>query len=274
MTFAQNEFATRLCVVTGGASGIGAALCKAFAAAGAQVVILDLDQAKAEALAETLPRAKAIPCNVGVAEQVNEAFGAIAADHGAVDVLVNNAGIIGGPEYKRVLDQRARNIEAQARGKAGQPLNATAHMTDSQWNLMLNTHLGGTFYCTRAALPAMQERRCGAIINMSSIIGLSGGGGIPHYAAAKAGIIGFTRAVAQEVAPLGIRVNAVAPGFIDTGLRDDLPADIARSQVNAIPMGRLGQPDEIAQTVLYLASDRASYITGQVLSPNGGYLSH
>jgi len=272
---AAGEFAGLACVVTGGAAGIGEAVCRAFAAAGARVAVLDIDAARAQALAAQLPGgALGLACDVADSATVNAAMGRVDEAFGRIDVLVNNAGIIGGPEYLRNLQRRVGQLdELQREGAVVTPLNAVVDMTDAQWRAMLSVHLDGTFFCTRAVLPGMQARRAGAIVNMSSVIGLDGGAGVPHYAAAKAGIIGFTRACAQEVAALGIRVNAVAPGFIDTAMRAQLPEPIAAGHLRATPMGRLGSPAEIAQAVLFLASPRASFITGQVLSANGGLMS-
>ncbi|MBN9409898.1 MAG: SDR family oxidoreductase [Burkholderiales bacterium] len=268
------EFDGQVCAVTGGAAGIGEAMCRAFAGAGARVAVLDIDLERAQSLAAALPHAHAFGCDVADTHSVGTAFAGVLAHMGRIDVLVNNAGIIGGDEYRRNLDRRVAQMQQlQATGSISQPLNATAELTDAQWRAMLSTHLDGTFHCTRAVLPGMQARRSGAIVNMSSVVGLDGGGGVPHYAAAKAGIIGFTRAVAQEVAPLGIRVNAVAPGFIDTAMRSQLPPEIAAGHVRATPLGRLGTAAEIAEAVLFLAGPRASFICGQVLSANGGYLS-
>ncbi|WP_439519792.1 SDR family oxidoreductase [Hydrogenophaga sp.] len=269
----SHAFAGRCCVVTGAGGGIGEAVSRALAAQGARVALLDVDLARARAVAQTLPHARAYACDVADSTVVQGAMDAVASDLGAIDVLVNNAGIIGGAEYARNLASRAAQLdELQQAGAISTPTNATASMTDAQWRAMLSTHLDGTFYCTRAVLSGMQARRTGAIVNMSSIMGLSGGNGVPHYAAAKAGIIAFTRAVAQEVAPFGIRVNAVAPGFIDTAMRSQLPPAIAAGHVRATPMGRLGTAAEIADAVLYLCSPGASFVTGQVLGVNGGYL--
>jgi 3-oxoacyl-[acyl-carrier protein] reductase len=269
----SDAFGGRCCVVTGAGGGIGEAVSRAFAAQGARVALLDVDLARASAVAHSLPNARAFACDVADSAAVQRAMEAAAKALGPIDVLVNNAGIIGGAEYARNLASRAAQLdELQQGGAISTPTDATASMTDAQWRAMLSTHLDGTFYCTRAVLADMQARRSGAIVNMSSIMGLSGGNGVPHYAAAKAGIIAFTRAVAQEVAPFGIRVNAVAPGFIDTAMRSQLPPAIAAGHVRATPMGRLGTAAEIADAVLYLCGPGASFITGQVLGVNGGYL--
>lgn len=269
----SSEFAGQVCIVTGGSGGIGRSVCEAFAGEGARVVVLDLDIQNAGVVARAVG-GKAYACDVTNSAQVRDTIDQVAQLYGRIDVLVNNAGIVGGEEYRGNLDKRVQQLkELSSSGSIRTPLNATSELTDDQWRRMISTNLDGTFFCTRAVLPHMQEKGSGSIINLSSVIGLDGGNGVPHYAAAKAGINGFTRAVAQEVAPLGIRVNAVAPGFIDTAMRDALPEAIAQGHVKATPLGRLGTPAEIADTILYLASKRASFIVGQILSPNGGYMS-
>lgn len=269
-----DSFKGQVCVVTGGAAGIGEAICRALAVLGGTVAVIDIDHLRAQSLAKELPGAQAFACDVSSSPQVKEVVDRVTRALGPITVLVNNAGIIGGAEYRQNLDRRLQQMaELQADGVISTPLNATANLTDEQWHAMLSTHLSGTFFCTRAVLPSMQVQRRGSIVNMSSVVGLEGGAGVPHYAAAKAGIIGFTRAVAQEVAPLGIRVNAVAPGFVETAMRAQLPAQISEGHVRATPLGRLGHASEIADVVSYLASTKASFITGQVISPNGGYLS-
>lgn len=268
----SGEFSGRVCAVTGGGAGIGEAVARLFAREGARVAVLDIDVERARAVAASLPGAIAVRCDVADSSSVSAAFATVAQQLGAVDVLVNNAGIIGGPEYRQNLERRVLQLQEIQQGGLRTPLNATVDLTDSQWRAMLSTHLDGTFFCTRAVLPAMQERRRGAIVNMSSVVGLGGGAGVPHYAAAKAAIIGFTRSVAAEVAPFGIRVNAVAPGFIDTAMRSPLPEPIAAAHVRATPMGRLGTAGEIAEAVGFLAGERASFVAGQVLSANGAFL--
>ncbi|MCW5653321.1 SDR family NAD(P)-dependent oxidoreductase [Hydrogenophaga sp.] len=272
-TAPRRELDGQVCIVTGGTGGIGSAVCEAFAREGARVAVLDLDAPRAQALAQRLG-GRGYACDVSDSAQVNATVDAVAVDFGRIDVLVNNAGIVGGAEYSRNLARRVHQLdEIQATGAVQTPLNATADLSDEEWRRMLAIGLDGTFFCTRAALRHMQPRRSGAIVNLSSVLGIDGGSGVPHYAATKAAINGFTRAVAQEVAPLGIRVNAVAPGFIATAMRAELPEVIARGHVRATPLGRLGEAREIAETILFLVSERSSFFVGQVLSPNGGYLS-
>ncbi|WP_321794682.1 SDR family oxidoreductase [Caballeronia sp. J97] len=264
----------KVCVVTGGGSGIGAAICRAFAQEGALVAVADVDNAAAANMATSLEGAFAVTCDVSNSEAVERAFGEILNKYGQIDVLVNNAGILGNTEYKRAL--AVREIQLQELAETGRITTteiSAIHLTDDQWSRMLAIHLNGTFYCSRAALRAMRVRRSGAIINMSSINGIDGGQANAHYAAAKAGVLGFTRAVAKEAITEGIRVNAIAPGFTETPLRDAIPSAIQKAQVRATPIGRPGTAEEIAAAAVFLASDESSYFVGQTLSPNGGYLT-
>lgn len=267
------EFEDQVCVVTGGASGIGAAICAAFAQAGATVAVLDIDRERAELFAATLPRAFALACDVASSAAVDAGMAEVVARHGRLDVLVNNAGIIGETEYRRAQEARERQITEAEAGLPRTPLRAAARLTDAQWRAMIDTHLTGTFYCCRAALAQMERQSAGVIVNMSSITGIDGGIGNPHYAAAKAGILGFTRALAKEAIVLGIRVNAVAPGFVETPLRRTISAAVQRAQIAATPIGRAATAEEIAATVLFLASGAASYYVGETFNINGGYLT-
>jgi 3-oxoacyl-[acyl-carrier protein] reductase len=204
---------------------------------------------------------------------VDEAFRGIAADLGEPDVLVNNAGAIGLDHLRRVTPLVARQREEAAGEGVKTPLDALVRLTDDEWRRMLAIHLDGTFYCTRAAVRTMAPRGRGVIVNMASICGLEGCIGHPHYSAAKAGILGFTKAAAKELIVQGIRVNAVAPGHVDTStLKSDISEQrsaIARST----PAGRLATPDEVAATVAFLAGDDAAFYVGAVLSPNGGLVT-
>lgn len=241
----------RTALVTGGGSGIGRAICLAMAEAGARVAVTDLDEEAARQVAaevqERQGTAVAYGMDVTDYEQVRAVIQRVVADLGGLDILVNNAGIAGG----------------------GGPTRELSH---DVWHRMLAVHLTGTFYCTQEALKVMEPRGWGRIINIASIAGITGIAGSAHYSAAKAGIIGFTKAVAREVAGRGIRVNAIAPGYIDTPLLRGIRQDPERYQrvVARNLLGRLGRPEEVASVAVYLATEEADFFVGQVFSPNGG----
>ena len=241
----------RVALVTGGGSGIGRAICERFAEEGARVVVNDVRQEAAEATAKAL--------GVGA--------------HGRLDVLVNNAGVAFGPGDDRTATMRkseARVMETISGQGVQTHWDITQNMSDEAWHHVIGVHLHGTFYCTREALKIMTRQGSGAIVNLSSVAALMGLETVPHYSAAKGGILAFTRAVAREVASRGIRVNAICPGYIDTPMTAGL-SDLGRKViVGRTPMGRVGEPREIAATALFLASDESSFTTGQWLSPNGG----
>ena len=270
------RFADEVAVVTGGGTGIGAAIAKRFDAEGAVVAVLDLDVAKAQAQTASFRRGLALECDVGVAASVEEAFSRIARELGDASIVVNNAGIAGSPEQ---IVRRSDAMEAyttellETLQPPGAPIDLTIALSDEEWRRMMAGHVDGTFYVTRAALQAMVPRRRGSIVNMASTCGIAGCVGASAYSAAKAAVIGFTRAVAKEVAMQGVRVNAVAPGNIDTTLSPVRSRAERSLAVAMTPLGRLGRPDEVADTVLFLASDEASYYTGAVLSPSGGALT-
>ncbi len=172
---------------------------------------------------------------------------------------------------RRVAPALRRQREELAQtGRASTPLDALVRLTDEEWRLVMSVHLDGTFYCSRAAARSMGPRGSGVIVNMASVCGIEGCTGHPHYSAAKAAILGFTRATAKELIVQGIRVNAIAPGFIDTGGALDAGR---HPQVARTPAGRLGTPEEVAATVAFLASDDAAYYVGATLSPNGGLVT-
>jgi 3-oxoacyl-[acyl-carrier protein] reductase len=264
----------KLALVTGGARGIGAAIARRFAEEGARVVVNDLDLDRAEQTAGELG-GEAIAADVSDPEAVSEMFRQVAHRHGRLDVLVNNAGISGmegNPELvARFRERSAQQLaELLAGGEVTAHLDVTVELDDEAWRRMIAVHLDGTFYCSREALKIMSPQLSGVIINMGSIMGTSGGAGVPHYCAAKAGILGFTRSLARELTSRKIRVNAIAPGWIDT----DFIAPLAEErQLIAMqtPMKRLGDADDIAWAAVYLASDESKFVTGQVLSPNGGW---
>lgn len=226
-------------LITGGSRGIGAAAARLFAENGYEVIInYNKSAEKAKALADELG-ATAICADVSDPLAVKEMFKAA----GYIDVLVNNAGISG----FYMLDA----------------------MTDDEWSKMINVNLSSVFYCCREVLPQMLHRKSGAIVNVSSMWGQCGASCEVAYSAAKAGIIGFTKALAKEVGPSGIRVNCVAPGAIDTDMNKVLGQEALAEICDETPLGRLGTAEEAAEAIFYLA-DKASFVTGQVLSPNGG----
>lgn len=231
----------KVAVVTGAARGIGLATAQALAQAGAQVAICDL---KEEDLSTAQIDALKVAANVTDSQAADSLIAATLEKWGRIDILVNNAGI-------------TRD-------------NLLIRMKDEDWDAVMNVNLTGVFKVTRAAIRPMIKQRAGSIINIASVVGIMGNPGQANYAATKAGVIGFTKAVAREVAPRGIRINAVAPGFIQTKMTAAL-SDDAKTKLEAqIPMGVLGESEDIAQAVLFLASEQARYITGQVLAVDGG----
>jgi 3-oxoacyl-[acyl-carrier protein] reductase len=271
-----SRFEGRVVLVTGGGSGIGRAIATRFAEEGARVVVNDIRAEAAEATAKALGRdARAIAADVADSGRVRAMFEETARVCGGLDVLVNNAGIAEVDASNR--DALAEKIEARVgemmTGVVETHWDITQDLSDEAWGRMLAVHLNGTFYCTREALKIMSRTNRGAIVNISSVAGLMGLEVAPHYGAAKAGILGFTRSVAREVASRGIRVNAICPGFIDTPLLEPLPPVTRLLAERQTPMARIGRPEEIAAAAAFLASDEASFITGQWLSPNGGLLT-
>lgn len=238
-------------VVTGAGSGIGRAIALELAGEGAAVAIMDINLEAAEAVAQAVrekgQRVLALKVDVADFSEVTAAISRIYKEFQRIDILVNDAGF-------------------------GQYLPFW-QLTEGMWDRMIAVHLKGTFNCTRAVIEGMIAQKSGRIINISSVGGVTGTPTHCHYSAAKAGIIGLTKALAKEVAPLGITVNAVAPGLIDTPLvQKDLTEELKRIVLQRTLVGRIGTPEDIAYTVAFLAADEASFITGQVISPNGGYV--
>jgi 3-oxoacyl-[acyl-carrier protein] reductase len=268
----------KIALITGAGSGIGRAIATLFAQEGARVIANDLNEKAAretvEALGAAGSGARAIRADVADSAQVKAMFAEVEREFGSLDVLVNNAGIAGTSAADRdKLRERAdtRIMELMSGQGIRTHLDVTQEMTDEAWHRMIAVHLNGTFFCTREALLLMSRRDQGAIINMSSVAAW-GIEAVPHYSAAKAGILGFTRAVAREVASRKIRVNAICPGYIDTPMTQPMSDLMRKAVIARTPLGRYAEPTEVAQTALFLASDDSSFFTGQWLSPNGGLL--
>ena len=263
----------RLAVVTGGGAGIGEAICHRLADEGARVAALDMSLPAAQQTIKAIGDGLATEVDVSDSAAVDAAFADVERDLGPIDILVNNAGAVGLDHVRRVSPLLERQRAEMAAGKVETPLDALVRLSDDEWRQLMAVHLDGTFYCTRAAVRSMAARGTGIIVNMASICGIEGCTGHPHYSAAKAGILGFTRSAAKELIVQGIRVNAVAPGFVDTRrLKGTLDAG-RRAEAARTPAGRLGTPAEIAATVAFLASDDAAYFVGATLSPNGGLIT-
>ena len=237
-------------VVTGGASGIGKAVAGLFAAEGSGIAVCDVDYGAAEAAAAEIRasggRAQAYEMDVSDVQSVRETAGKILEEFEAIEILVNNAGI-------------TRD-------------NLILRMSDEEWNDVLNVNLKGAFNVTKAFVPGMLRRRSGKIVSIASVVGIMGNAGQANYAASKAGIIGLTKSLAKELAPRGINVNAIAPGFIVTRMTEALTEQQTAALISRIPFSRLGEPEDVARSVLFLASDLSDYITGQVLVVDGGMI--
>ena len=264
----------KVAVVTGGGAGIGEAICHRLADEGARVAALDISLPAAQQVIKAIGDGLAAEVDVSDSAAVDAAFAYVERDLGPVDVLVNNAGAVGLDHVRRVSPRLARQrAEMAAVGRVETPLDALVRLSDEEWRQLMAVHLDGTFYCTRAAVRSMAARGTGVIVNMASICGIEGCTGHPHYSAAKAGILGFTRSAAKELIVQGIRVNAVAPGFVDTSRLKGALNEGRRAEAARTPAGRLGTPAEIAATVAFLASDDAAYFVGATLSPNGGLVT-
>jgi 3-oxoacyl-[acyl-carrier protein] reductase len=250
-------------VVTGGGSGIGAATAAAFHAEGARVAVLDRDASAAAKTAADLDGAISVAVDIADSAAVDAAIDEVVGALGTVDVLANFAGIDDPDAKARTAGRRA----------AGEPLDITATMTDAAWRRIMSVNLDGSFYMLRAALRVMTAQGSGSIVNMSSLAGVIGAAGSPHYSAAKAAIVGLTQSVAREVAPLGVRVNAIAPGPVITPmlLRTTGTADepATAPAIPPVPMQRFADASEVASVAVFLACGDSSYVTGDVIHIDG-----
>lgn len=245
----QKMLENKVAIVTGGSRGIGRAIVTALAQAGAQVVLnYHGHEQEAQEVVKTIVaeggQALAVQGDVADAQTAEKLVNTAVEKFGKLDILVNNAGI-------------TRD-------------NLLIRLKEEEWDRVLNVNLKSMFYLTKAALKPMMKQRSGRIINISSVVGVAGNVGQANYAAAKAAVLGFTKSVAREVASRQILVNAVAPGYISTSMTEQLPEQLKTELLRNIPLGRMGNPDEIAQVVVFLASPAASYITGQTIIVDGG----
>jgi 3-oxoacyl-[acyl-carrier protein] reductase len=244
----EKELSNRVALITGGSRGIGRATALTLSRAGFDIVVASFELEKNEEVAAEIRAAggEAITADLDVTspESVKAAFAKTIKEKGRLDVLVNNAGI--------TRDGLAMRMKA------------------ADWSLVMKINLDGAFLCIQQALPTMLRARWGRIVNMASVVGQSGAAGQANYAASKAGLIGLTKSLAQEIGSRGITVNAVAPGYVVTDMTKVLPEEVKQKFLQAIPLGRAAEPQDIANAVKFLVSDDASYITGHVLAVNGG----
>jgi 3-oxoacyl-[acyl-carrier protein] reductase len=247
----------KVVLITGGGSGLGREMGLTFAREGAKVGINDIRPESAQNVVTEIERAggkgaRSFVADVSSSAAVKKMFADFLAAYGTIDILINNAGI--------------------GRTREGSEVIGTADLPDEDWHRMLATHLDAAFFCTREALKVMIPKKSGRIINLGSIAGTTGLAFASSYCAAKGGIISFTKSVAREVVGHGILVNCIAPGFIETPMTAPIQGPMRDAVIAMTPMGRFGEPREIASAALFLASDDASFMVGQIVSPNGGYV--
>jgi 3-oxoacyl-[acyl-carrier protein] reductase len=250
----MNRLQDKVTLITGGAAGIGKATAERFAEEGAKVVICDLNREAGQTVAAALgPDAAFYEVNIANRQAVQDWVDAVVERYGRIDVLVNNAGVLRDGVLVRVKDGEL-----------------VKQMPEADFDLVISVNLKGVFNCTQAVAPVMIRQGSGVILNATSIVGLDGNFGQTNYVATKAGVIGMTKVWARELGRSGVRVNAVAPGFTLTEMVQQMPEKILEGMVARTPIGRMGQPRDIANAYLFLASDEASFITGEVLRVDGG----
>lgn len=244
----------KVCLITGGAAGIGRATAEKFIAKGATVVFCDLNEAAGRETAAALGERASFAClDVTDRAAVQEWVDAVVAGHGRIDVLVNNAGVTRDNQLVKVKDGEL-----------------VKQMPEEDFDLVLDVNLKGVFNCAQAVAPAMIRQGSGVILNATSVVGLDGNFGQTNYVATKAGVVGMTKVWARELGRYGIRVNAVAPGFIMTEMTAKMPEKVLDTMKSRTPLGRMGQPEDIANAYAFLASDEAAFISGAVLRVDGG----
>ena len=245
MKFSLNN---KIAIVTGASQGIGKIIAFELAKSGAHVACISRNKKAIESIVEEITinggQASSFPCDISDSDTLSEIITEIIKENSRIDILVNNAGIT-----KDSLLMR---------------------MSIEQWDDVINTNLKGAFHCTKAVIRYMMKNKFGRIINITSIVGLTGNAGQANYAASKAGLIGMTKSIAKEVASRGITANCIAPGWIETSMTDKLSGEVKNEFLSHIPVGRIGSPDDIANAVIFLASDEAGYITGQTITVDGG----
>ena len=238
----------KIAIVTGASQGIGKIIAFELAKSGAHVACISRNKKAIESIVDEITinggQASSFPCDISDSDTLSEIVTEIIKENSRIDILVNNAGIT-----KDSLLMR---------------------MSIEQWDDVINTNLKGAFHCTKAVVRYMMKNKFGRIINITSIVGLTGNAGQANYAASKAGLIGMTKSIAKEVASRGITANCIAPGWIETSMTDKLSGEVKNEFLSHIPVGRIGSPDDIANAVIFLASDEAGYITGQTITVDGG----
>ncbi len=245
----EKMLAGKACIVTGGSKGIGRAIVELFASEGARVYYFSRSEAEDPAALSAAAQAgggavKWIACDVADEAAVEAAVESVVAEAGAVDALVNNAGV-------------TRD-------------GLVFRMSLADWETVMRTNLTSAFLVSRSVARLMIKRRAGSIVNVSSVVGITGNGGQTNYSSSKAGLIGFTKSLAREVGSRGVRVNALAPGFIETAMTDKIPAEAKEKLKAGIPLGRAGAPEDVARAALFLCSELSAYVTGEVLKVDGG----